>query len=339
VEKQIVPLHEINGCEIWYEITDDIKQLTEIIDCIKFDSFFKAAQNKQKISIVNKTIFQEAYYSAVLEGTNVTEHEASELIEGRKIKGDSSAREILNSYSAVNFIISNSNRYLDENTMLLLYRIVSANGISHWPDKRVSQDISAEFMDFYNYYDCNALIKSCIIHYYIVHRNLFPDCSAWLGRLLSLMYLLKNDYKFGKFCSSAKAISQNSEEMSKHFPNNSGDITEFIEAMLKIYYLAASEAANKFKSKYGLKVVSKAFREKLEGYTRFQVKIINRIATGKTESIAISEYQKMTGLNYRNARMQLEELEEHGLLKKIKCGNKFVFILNDFDEISKRTIS
>ncbi|MHC1719468.1 MAG: Fic family protein [Clostridiaceae bacterium] len=337
--KQMVPLHVKSGDEIWYEITDDIKTLIENIDGVKFDSFFKAAQNKQKVSIVNKTIFQEAYYSAVLEGINITEHEAKDLIERRTIKGDSNARSILSSYSAVNFIISNSNRYLDEAAILQLYRIISVNSISPGPPIKDSMDNSVEFFNFYNDFECNPLIKSCIIHYYIVHRNLFPDCSSSLGRMLSVMYLLKSDYKFGKFCSPAKSISQNISVLDCLFSDSSGDITEFIEAMLKVYYIAANEASNKFKSKYGVKVISKAFRENLDGYNRFQIKAINKIATGKIESITISEYQKISNLNYRNARIQLEELQEHGLLKKIKSGNKFVFILNDFDKIGNRTVS
>jgi len=339
VEKQVVPLHVHNDSEIWFEVNDEIKMLTKNIDSIRFENLIRAAQNKQKISIVNKTIFQEAYYSVLLEGINITEYEARELIERRKIKSDSCARQILNSYSAVNFIISNSNRYLDENTIMQLYRIVSMGSMPPGPGRRASQDIFAELMDFYNHYEYNPLIKSCIIYYYIVHNNLFPDCNSWLGRLLSVMYLLKNDYKFGKFCSPAKAILQNAGELNMDFSNSGGELTGFIEAMLKVYYIAAIEASNRLKSEYGLKAISKAFRDKLDGYSRFQIKTINRIATGKIESITISEYQKITGLNYRNARMELEELEEHGLFKKIKSGNKFVFILNEFDETGNRTIS
>lgn len=339
MEKQVVPLHLQNGCEVWFEVNEDIKMLTKNIDCIRFENLIRAAHNKKKVSIVNKTIFQEAYYSALLEGINITEHEARELIERRQIKNDSCARQILNSYSAVNFIISNSNRYLDENTIVQLHRIVSMGSMPYGSGRRTNQDTFAELMDFYNHYEYNPLIKSCIIYYYVVHSNIFSDCNSWLGRLLSVMYLLKNDYKFGKFCSPAKAILQNAAELNIDFSNDSGELTSFIEAMLKVYYIAAVEASNKLKSEYGLKAISKAFREKLDGYSRFQIKTINRIATGKIESITISEYQKITGLNYRNARMELEELEEHGLFKKIKSGNKFVFILNDFDETGNRTIS
>jgi hypothetical protein len=224
VERHIIPLHDSAGRKIWYDSTEEMEALVEHIDSVNFDAVFKAANQRHKISLINKAFFQEAHYSALLDEIEF-DH------------GHSMPMKYKNSLSCINYAVSNCSRDLDEEIVMKLYSLMSRNNLSKSITGRHNVGSVIEFIDFYNYFGCSPLIKSCIIFYYFAKAHPLHDSSWRMGRLLELMYLLRNGYEFGKYYSLSQMIFQNYEELDKAF-ECSGDktgITKLIEAMLRCY--------------------------------------------------------------------------------------------------------
>jgi prophage maintenance system killer protein len=209
-----------------------MKALAEHIDKVNFDAVFKAANQRHKISLVNKVFFQEAHYSALLDEV--------EFDHGQRMP-----MKYKNSLSCINYAVSNSGRDLDEEIVMKLYSLLSRNNPSRSITGMHNVGSMIEFIDFYNYYECSPLTKSCIIYYYFAKVHPLRDSSGRMGRLLALMYLLKNGYEFGKYYSLSQMIFQNHEELGKafEFSGDKNGITRLIEKMLRSYSEATDALA------------------------------------------------------------------------------------------------
>lgn len=224
MEKHIVPLHDSEGRKIWYDSTEQIKALTDHIDSVNFDMLFRASNQKHRISLSNRAFFQEAHYSALLE--------EAELKKGKEFP---SKRK--NSLKLISYADANCSRSLDVESVMKIYRQLSRNGLSGSITGMHKLDSVIEFIDFYNYYECRPLVKSCIIYCYFEKLHPFHDSSRRMGRLLALMCLLKNGYEFGKYCPVSEMIFHSLEELEESFEGSGGKngITKPIECMLKAY--------------------------------------------------------------------------------------------------------
>ncbi|HEY5576246.1 MAG TPA: Fic family protein [Clostridiaceae bacterium] len=223
MERHIVPLHDSVGRKIWYDSTEEMEALAEHIDSLNFDAIFKAANQRHKI-LVNKAFFQEAHYSALLD----------------EIEFDNAHRipmKYKNSLSSINYVLSNFSRDLDEDIVMKLYSLLSRNSLSKSITGMHNVESMIEFIDFYNYYVCSPLTKSCIIYYYFAKVHPLHDSSGRMGRQLALMYLLRNGYEFLKYYSLSQIMFQNHEELGKafEFSGCTTGISELIETMLRSY--------------------------------------------------------------------------------------------------------
>ncbi|MBP1744806.1 MAG: hypothetical protein H6Q58_1784 [Firmicutes bacterium] len=224
MERHIIPLHDSDGRKIWYDSTEEIKALTDHIDSVNFDAQFRAANHRRRISLANKAVYQEAHFSALLDEA---EHDRNKRL----------TLKYRTSLNCINYAVSNSSSNIDAESFMKLYRRLSRNGLSSSITGMHKVDSIIEFIDFYNYYDGSPLVKSCIIYYYFEKLHPLHDSSGRMGRLLTLMCLLRNGYDFGKYCSLSQMLLQNHEEMEKAF-GESGEkngITRMIESMLRSY--------------------------------------------------------------------------------------------------------
>lgn len=223
MERHIVPLHDSDGRKIWYDSTEEMEALAEHIDSLNFDAMFKAANQRHKI-LVNKVFFQESHYSALLDEVEFDNKHKMPM----KYK---------NSLGCINYVLSNFSRDLDEDIVMKLYSLLSRNSLSKSITGKHNVESMIEFIDFYNYYGCSPLTKSCIICYYFTKVHPLHDSSARMGRLLAIMYLLRNGYEFVRYYSLSQIILQNHEELGKAFESSGGTtgITKPIETMLRSY--------------------------------------------------------------------------------------------------------
>jgi len=211
----VIPLHDLDGRKIWYDSTEQIEALTGHIDSVSSDALFRAASQKHRVALSNRALLQDAHCSALLD-------------QGGKCKS---------SLGCASFAAEICGRDLSEQTVMKLYRLVSRNDLSRSITGLHKVDGIIEFIDFYNYYECGPLEKSCIIYYYFEKFHPLHDSSSRVGRLLALMLLLRNGYEFARYCPLSQMILHNKIELEKAVESSSGSagMTNLIEAMLRSY--------------------------------------------------------------------------------------------------------
>jgi prophage maintenance system killer protein len=215
VERHIIPLHDQDGRKIWYDSTEKIETLAAHIDSVSSDALFRAASQKHRVAFLNKAFLNDARCSALLD-------------KGGKFRS---------SLSCAGFAADICGQDLNEQTVMKLYRLMSRNDLSRSITGLHKVDGIIEFIDFYNYYECGPLEKSCIIYYYFEKVHPLHDSSGRMGRLLVLMWLLRNGYEFARYCPVSQMIFHNRKELETAMECSSGaeGITGLIEAMLKSY--------------------------------------------------------------------------------------------------------
>lgn len=224
MERYIVPLHDSDGRRIWFDYTEEIEVLTEHIDRVNSDAAFKTNNQRRRISLTNKAVLLEAHFSAILDNTEA-------------LRDKMPALKYRRSLGCINYAVSNCSSDIDAEALMKLYSRLSGNDICKSITGMHNVDSIIEFIDFYNYYECSPLVKSCIIYYYFEKLHPLRDSSGRIGRLLTQMFLLRKGYDFGKFCSLSQMLCQHQEEIVKAF-EESGEkhgVTRLVESMLKSY--------------------------------------------------------------------------------------------------------
>lgn len=224
MERYIVPLHDSDGRKIWFDSTEEIEALTGHIDRVNSDAAFRTANQRRRISLTNKAVLQEAHFSAKLDNTEAGRDKMLAL----KYKSG---------LSCINYAVDNCSSNIDAEGLMKLYSRLSGKDICRSITGMHNVDSIIEFVDFYNYYECSPLVKSCIIYYYFEKIHPLRDSSGRIGRLLTQMFLLRNGYDFGKFCSLSQMLCERREEIAKAF-EGSGEkhgVTGLVESMLKSY--------------------------------------------------------------------------------------------------------
>ncbi|HSN58014.1 MAG TPA: Fic family protein [Clostridiaceae bacterium] len=224
MERYIVPLHDSDGRKIWFEYTEEIEALTGHIDRVNSDAAFRTANQRRRISLTNKAVLQEAHFSAKLDNTEAGRDKMLAL-------------KYRSSLSCINYAVDNCSSNIDAEGLMKLYSRLSGKDICRSITGMHNVDSIIEFVDFYNYYECNPLVKSCIIYYYFEKVHPLRDSSGRIGRLLTQMFLLRNGYDFGKFCSLSQMLCQHREEIAKAFEERGEKhgVTRMVESMLKSY--------------------------------------------------------------------------------------------------------
>lgn len=215
MERHIIPLHDLDGRKIWYDSTDNIKALTDHIDSISADPLFRASCHKHRVALSNRAFLQDAHYSALID-------------QGGKYKS---------SLGCLSFASGICERDLNEHTVMKLYRLLSWNDLSRSITGLHKVDGIIELIDFYNYYECVPLVKSCIICYYFEKVHPLHDSSRRMGRLLALMLLLRNGCEFVRYSpiSLMEYLHRDELAMAAECCSGKDGITAFVEAMLKSY--------------------------------------------------------------------------------------------------------
>jgi hypothetical protein len=224
VERYIVPLHDSDGRKIWFDSTEEIEALTGHIDRVNSDAAFKTAIQRRRISLTNKAVLQEAHFSAMLDNTEDGRDKLLPL-------------KYRSSLGCINYAVSNCSSNIDAEGLMKLCSRLSGKDICRSITGMHNVDSIIEFIDFYNYYECSPLVKSCIIYYYFEKIHPLHDSSGRMGRLLTQMFLLRKGYDFGKYCSLSQMLCQHREEIEKAF-EESGEkhgVTRLVESMLKSY--------------------------------------------------------------------------------------------------------
>lgn len=229
--------------KLFYTLTDEIKNKLE----------YFTSNSKEYID----ESFEEAFYSANIEGASTTIERYTAITGMRDIARNKDEYMSKNTYIAENFLKANSHNEISNDLIKELHRIITdrclEEGISgEYRDKDVSvfdankgipiftapssgkiQGMLDSLVEYISYVEEHPLVKAAIVHYYFVHVHPFFDGNGRTARLLHLKVMHDREYEL--FISKGIASSKNKYYKAIRTSEDEGDLTYFIEYILGLF--------------------------------------------------------------------------------------------------------
>ncbi|AGL01828.1 hypothetical protein Desgi_2415 [Desulfoscipio gibsoniae DSM 7213] len=354
-----ITLKDQQGNNFWYCSLPYMDKMAMIDNSAKFHvverikTIFKKSPKIAKDYLVDALI-DEAFNSSVIEGAFSTKKRTVELV-SKKIKPvNNSEQMILNNYKALEYVLENLHRTIDENIILEIYRIITYNTLKEddvvkkyrndsvviWdsgtqkviyegPNYIEVPKMMRDLVEFINTdQDMHPIEKASIIHFYFVYVHPFFDGNGRTSRALQYMYLLQQGYDFFKFFSISTIIRDQKMKYYKSIQNveeYNSDLTYFINfntSMIINSIVAVIDRLGKELGKHF--IISELENNGVFLSERVKKCLFFFIRTEK-DYISIDDYKKKHKVSYETARQDLNKLESAGIFKKVKIGKKYIF--------------
>lgn len=357
-----LPLLDQNRKPFWFNITDKIKTNIKIIEDSAKEDLFNNVPSEIEDTIIAQTLIDEAFSSSVIEGAFSTKARTKNMIKNKLDPTDKSEAMILNNYKALQFIVDHIDEPISEEIILSIYNIVTKDALDEeeivekyrngsvvvrnastqeiiyeGPNHTCVQELIDSLLKFINSsFSVHDIVKASIFHFYFVYIHPFFDGNGRTARALSFMYLIQQNFNFFKFFSISSMIDKERRKYYKAILNSEiyeSDMTYFIEYSTSMMANSVLEVKKRFKKEYGRKLILSTLNKLNIVINKRQTKVIGHFIRTERPYISISDYQKQYKISYETARSDLIVLEELGVLRKIKKGKKYLFILNDLSHI------
>ena len=119
------PLRDKSGNEFWLALIPELTASITYVEDIGKHELFSMVQGELAHSIILDAILDEAFYSSVIEGAFSTKQRTAELIATKSKPANKSEQMIFNNYKALQFVLENLDKPLDEDIILSIYRLVT----------------------------------------------------------------------------------------------------------------------------------------------------------------------------------------------------------------------
>jgi len=206
-----------------------------------------------------------------------------------------------------------------------------------------SKDVAKMMSSLYEYidqYDIESpIVKACVAHYYFVYVHPFFDGNGRTARALMNLFLIKSGYEFFKYFSISKILTEKRKQYYTAIENceaNDGDLTYFIDFYTKLLLDTMKSIRKTYLGHFGKQVVMDLFYDLDIILNERQEKIVTTLFKSDKKFIDTKEYTKKYKVVQETARKDLQELVDLGVLKKIKRGKKYIFKLEELQEIIER---
>lgn len=260
----ILPLYSCRGTPYWYVTTDKMIAASEKIveDLYETDIEFDPYMCPTSVSTL-----EEVFYTGFVEGVQLTMQAAMEFLTSGLPPRDIEEQLITNNrqagnYAAVNLFRTIDKTFLSELAFILTdgmdnggrdFRntnyvdFVSPDGEEYeFPAAITVPDRINDLCVFLAASDVHPLIKAAVAQAYILVIRPFPEGNERLGRILSIMILLRAGYTFFADVSLSSLIAKRSYAYFEAAANilraeNGGDLTYFVEYFLELLSRAVDE--------------------------------------------------------------------------------------------------
>ena len=361
-----IPLRDKKGNKFWLA---HIQELTESITYVEDSGkheLFAMVQGELADNIILDAILDEAFYSSVIEGAFSTKQRTAELIATKSKPANKSEQMILNNYMALQYVLENLDKPIEEDMILSIYRLVTKNTLEtgdmveryrngpvyvwdaglnkaiyegpEFPNVPSMMNALIEFIHD-DSDGIHPIIKACILHFYFVYIHPFFDGNGRTARAISYMYLLQRGYSFFKFFSISSIVR---EQKAKYYKaimdaeNPEGDLTYFVLFYTSMVMDSIKLVLGRFEKEFYTKIVQDCM-EKLDiALSNRQEKTIDSLMKGKKVFLTVEDYTKRFKVAYETGRSDLNQLVDFGLLTKTKVGKKFVYKLVSAESLYKR---
>lgn len=316
-------------------------------------SIFSKSPQKEK-SLIMDALIDEAFNSCVIEGAFSTRKRSAEIIT-KKIKPTNiSEQMIINNYKALEYVLENLHKRLNEDTILEIYKIITENTLSdedkteRYRKDRVIvwdynnqrevyegpnyEDVPKMMIDLIKFInnedDLHPVEKASIIHFYFVYVHPFFDGNGRTARVISYMFLLQRGYDFFKFFSISAVIREQKTKYYKAIENveeYQSDLTYFIDFNSKMIINSLFNVLNRIGKEFGKLLIYREMDNRGLYLNARLKKSIAMFIKMEKNYISIEEYQKKYKISYETARKDLNVLEESGIFTKSKAGKKYIY--------------
>lgn len=353
-----LPLKDQSGNNFWYCITSSTEKLIHDISFVAKHKLEEITTKElYRTMLIEDIMFEEAFYSSVIEGAFTSKKRAKEVIKTNNPQ-DHSEQMILNNFAALTFILENLDKKLDEDIFIQIHKITTDKTLNedeitekyrndqvyitdpnktepiYIPSK--CEDVQSMMNDLFIFINdqekssfIHPIVKASIIHFYIGYVHPFFDGNGRVARAFSYMYLLKHGYEFFKFFSISSIINRQRKKYYLSFidsEENNNDITYFIITQLNLTIESIHEIIERLISELQKEILKEKLTKEGIILSSRQTKFINYIDKKDNNLITIDEYKKRFKISYETARRDLQELEHLAILKKTKKGRKIIFI-------------
>jgi Fic family protein len=360
------PLRDKRESEFWLALIPELTESISYVEDIGKHELFAMVQGELANSIILDAILDEAFYSSVIEGAFSTKQRTAELIATQSQPANKSEQMIFNNYLALQFVLENLDKPLDEEMVLSIYRLVTKdtleaadvveryrNGPVYVWDAGLNKaiyegpafsDVQAMMTRLIEFIHddtdgIHPVIKACILHFYFVYIHPFFDGNGRTARAISYMYLLQRGYGFFKFFSISSIVR---EQKAKYYKaildaeNPEADLTYFVLYYTSMVLDSIKLVIGRFEKEFHKKIIQDCVGKLGIALSSRQSKSVDSLIKGKKTLLTVEDYTKRFKVAYETGRSDLNQLVDFGLLTKTKTGKKFVYKLVSAEALYKR---
>ena len=260
----VLPIYSCFGLPYWYVTTDKMVAASEkVVDALfenetDFDPYTEAPP---------VATLEEVFYTSFVDGSQMTMQEAMSFLEGGSPPRDIEEQLIVNNRQAAAYATANlyhavDEEYLRELVSILIDGLEAGTGeyrdedwilIHSMPDDQYSlppartiPDRMRELLGLLEDPRIHPLIKAAVAQAWMLVIRPYPDGNERLGRLLSMIVLLRAGYSFFSDVSLSALTARKGYGYYEAIANilreeNGGDLTYFIEYYLELLARAVDE--------------------------------------------------------------------------------------------------
>lgn len=360
-----LPVKGVDGLAFRFSNVDPIQAMVHRIDQqasgrIGAEDPLTAIQSRD-LYLVSSLLEEEAITSSMLEGAATTRRVARELLQTRRAPRDHSERMVLNNYNAMVAAkeLASGDTPLTADDVLDLHRIVTRgtladeadagrlqqpgeerimvvsddNGVLHRPPgaeelpERLEQlcaFANGEAADGF----LHPVVRAVLIHFWVGHDHPFVDGNGRTARALFYWSMLRSGYWLAQYFSISTILRTAPAQYIRSYlqaETDNNDATYFVIHQLQTI-IKAIDSLNDYIAKKTAEVAEvERLALTVPRLNRRQVAVINAAHRDPYRLFTIREHQEQEQVTYQTARTDLLDLEERGLLTKVRMGKTFVF--------------
>ena len=260
----VLPVYSCFGMPYWYVTTDKMVDASEKIveTLLENETEFDPYTDAPPVSTL-----EEVFFTSFVDGSRMTMQEAMSFLQSESPPRDVEEQLIVNNRQAGGYATANLYRAVDEEYLGSLAAILTdgleAGAGSYreedWimipsmpneqytlPQARTIPDRVRELLSLLEDPRIHPLIKSAVAQAWMMVIRPFPEGNERLGRMLSMIILLRSGYSFFSEVSLSSLIARKSYGYYEAIGNilreeNGGDLTYFLEYYLELLSRAVDE--------------------------------------------------------------------------------------------------
>jgi Fic family protein len=350
-----------------YNLTSFIQSDLHTFDLKLIGGLYKNAITPEDQSEYFKnSLIEEAIASSQIEGAATTTDVARDMIKSGRKPRNESEQMIINNFSAIREIENRQEEELSTQLILDIHEIMTSDTeasiysgkfrdhpiyvkdhldgeIAYTaPNHEEVTDLIKSLILFINNEDdfVHPIIKASTLHFMIGYIHPFGDGNGRTARALFYWYLIKKGYSLLKHISISKAILKSRTSYDKAFlrtEHDGNDLTYFILYSIKSLRDAFESLVNyRDKKRTERQKASEVmFELTKKGYNKRQADLLGYLFVKPKANITITIYSKKNDIVRQTASKDLTELEEQGLLIKVRDGKNIIYQISNKDSIHK----